>query len=110
MQLSQQTDHMLLFYQQCIALFLPIASGYQVSHLSDAISVDAKASTQQGRDLTHSYDKSPYTHRKIYKATWQHKNATKLIFHNDWLGRSGGATTATPVVWLNRFTSAQLSH
>ena len=46
MQLSQQTGHMLLFYQQCIALFLPIASGYQVSHLSDAISVDAKASTQ----------------------------------------------------------------
>ena len=47
MQLSQQTGHMLLFYQQCIALFLPIASGYQVSHLSDAISVDAKASTQK---------------------------------------------------------------
>ena len=29
------------------------------------------------RDLTQSYDKSPYTHRKIQKATWQHKNATK---------------------------------
>ena len=24
-----------------------------------------------------SYDKSPFTHRKIQKATWQHKNATK---------------------------------
>ena len=22
-----------------------------------------------------SYDKSPYTHRKIHEATWQHKNA-----------------------------------
>ena len=29
------------------------------------------------RDLTQSYDKRPYTHRKIQKATWQHKNATK---------------------------------
>ena len=28
-------------------------------------------------DLTQSYDKSPYTDRKIPKATWQHKNATK---------------------------------
>ena len=30
----------------------------------------------KGRDLTQSYDKSPYTHRNIQKATWQHKNAT----------------------------------
>ena len=27
--------------------------------------------------MTQSYDKSPYTHRKIQKATWQLKNATK---------------------------------
>ena len=27
--------------------------------------------------LTQSYDKNPYTHRTIQKATWQHKNATK---------------------------------
>ena len=32
---------------------------------------------EKGRDLTQSYDKSPYTDRKIQKATWQHKNATK---------------------------------
>ena len=32
---------------------------------------------EKGRDLTQSYDKSPYTHRKIQKATRQHKNATK---------------------------------
>ena len=25
-----------------------------------------------GRDLTQFYDKSPYTHRKIQKASWQH--------------------------------------
>ena len=32
---------------------------------------------QKGRDLTQSYDKRPYTHRKIQKASWQYKNATK---------------------------------
>ena len=32
---------------------------------------------EKGRHLTQSYDKSPYTHRKIQKATLQHKNATK---------------------------------
>ena len=32
---------------------------------------------KKGRDLTQSYDKSPYNHRKIQKATRQHKNATK---------------------------------
>ena len=32
---------------------------------------------RKGRDLTHSYEKSPYTHRKIQWATLQHKNATK---------------------------------
>ena len=29
------------------------------------------------RDLTQFYDKSPYTHRQIQKAPWQHKNATE---------------------------------
>ena len=33
--------------------------------------------SEKGRDLTQSYDESPYTDRKIQKATWQHKNATK---------------------------------
>ena len=32
---------------------------------------------EKGRDLTKSYDKSPFTHRTLRKATWQHKNATK---------------------------------
>ena len=32
---------------------------------------------EKGRDLAHSYDKSPYTDRKIQKATFQHKKATK---------------------------------
>ena len=32
---------------------------------------------EKGRDLTQFYDKSAYTDRKIQKAMWQHKNATK---------------------------------
>ena len=28
---------------------------------------------EKGSDLTQPYDKRPYTHRKIQKATWQHK-------------------------------------
>ena len=34
-------------------------------------------SREKERNLTHSYDKSPYTDRKILTATWQNKNATK---------------------------------
>ena len=41
--------------------------------------------------MTQSYDKRPYTNRKIQKAKWQHKNATKdfdytTIAENGWLG------------------------
>ena len=32
---------------------------------------------EKGRDLTQSCDKSPYTNRKVQRATGQHKNATK---------------------------------
>ena len=69
---------------------------------------------EKGRDLTQSYDKSPYTHRKIQKASWQHKKATKTLItqrlRTDDLGRSVGGTAVTPLMWLNRFTSAQPSH
>ena len=34
---------------------------------------------EKGRDLTQSYDKSPYTRRRIQNETWQHKNATKNV-------------------------------
>ena len=53
--------------------------------------------------MNQSYDKSPYTHRKIQKATWQHKNATKTSITQRLradLGRSDGVTIATQLVWL----------
>ena len=70
--------------------------------------------TKKRRYLTQSYDKRPYTHRKIKKnAPWQHKKATKTSI-TQWLrtdlGRSVGVTAVTQLVWLNRFTSAQPSH
>ena len=40
---------------------------------------------EKGRDLTRSYDKIPYSQKKIQKATWQHKNATKN-FENTTIG------------------------
>ena len=37
---------------------------------------------EKGRDLTQSYDKSPNTHRKPQKASWQHTNDITIA---DWL-------------------------
>ena len=34
---------------------------------------------EKGRDLTQSCDKSPFTHRKIQKATRQHKTPPKIL-------------------------------
>ena len=56
---------------------------------------------EKGRDLTQSYDKSPYTHRKIQKTTWQHKNATKC-FDNTTI-----ADRLRTVSWSNRNESTK---
>ena len=57
----------------------------------------------KGKDLTQSYDKNHYTRRKVQKATWQHKNATKTSttqrLRTD-LGRSVGITIVTQLVLL----------
>ena len=36
-------------------------------------------SREKGRDLKQSYNKNPYTHKKIQKAMWHYKNATKKL-------------------------------
>ena len=42
--------------------------------------VKMQRTREKGGDLrTKSYDKSPYTHRKIQQATLQHKNVTKKL-------------------------------
>ena len=38
-----------------------------------------KTLSEKGRDLTPAYNKNPYTDRKIQKAMWKHKNATKNV-------------------------------
>ena len=44
------------------------------------LSLFAPTTREKGRDLTQSYDKSPFNHRKIKKATWQQKkNATENL-------------------------------
>ena len=68
---------------------------------------------EKRRDLTQSYDKSPYADRKNLKATWKHKTPPKTSItqrlQTD-LGRSVGVTIATKLVWLNRFTGYQPSY
>ena len=36
----------------------------------------------KGRDLTQSYDKSPYTNRNVKRAKWQHKQRKKVRLHS----------------------------
>ena len=67
--------------------------------------------TYKGRDLTQSYDKSPYTKIKRIKAKSPNKNATSITqqLQTD-LGRSVGVTTFTLREWLNRFTESKPSY
>ena len=37
---------------------------------------------EKGRDLTQSYDKSPYTNRNVKRAKWQHKRRHKKVHGN----------------------------
>ena len=56
--------------------------------------------TEKGRYLTQSYDKIRYTHRKIQKATRQHKNATKNFDYKtiaDWLRTVSWGNDSNPI-------------
>ena len=69
---------------------------------------------RKGRDLTQPYDRSPYTDGKNLKSnvTTQRtppKTSITQRLRTD-LGRSAGVTIATQLVWLNRFTGSQPSH
>ena len=41
---------------------------------------------EKGRDLTRSYDKSPYTNRNVKRAKWQHKQRHKKVRLNSGCG------------------------
>ena len=72
-----------------------------------------KCTGEKGRDLTQSYEKSPYTNRQIQKATRQHKKPPKYSItqrlRTD-LGRLVEVTIAYQLVWLNRITGSQPFH
>ena len=60
----------------------------------------------KGRDLTQSYDKRLYTHRKIQKASWQHKKATKNFDYTtiaDRLRTVSWSNSTHPTGVVNRF-------
>ena len=67
---------------------------------------------EKGRDLTQSYDKSPYTNKKSKPQRDNTKTPPKTSItqrlRTD-IGRSVGVTTTTQLVWLNRFTGSQTS-
>ena len=50
---------------------------------------------EKGRDLTQSYDKSPYTNRNVKRAKWQHKQRHKKVRLNS------GCCPMTKVLWQN---------
>ena len=52
------------------------------------------------RDLTQSYDNSPYNNRKFINGKWQNKNATKISITQ---------RSDFELVRLNRFTGSQPS-
>ena len=47
---------------------------------------------KKGRDLTQSYDKSPFTNRNVKRVKWQHKNTTNYTATVDRLSN---------VIWIN---------
>ena len=70
--------------------------------------------SEKGKDLTQSYDKSPYTDKKKSKKQRDNtktppKTSITQRLRTD-LGRSVWVMIATQLVWLNRFTGSQPSH
>ena len=67
---------------------------------------------KKGRDLTQSYEKSPYIHRKTQEEKWQQKTHPKTsISQRMWtdLGRSVAVTKAIQLVLLYWYTWSQPS-
>ena len=48
--------------------------------------MDSFSGKRKGRDLTQSYDKSPYTNRNVKRAKWQHKQRHKKVRLNSGCG------------------------
>ena len=105
--------NMILSKQKCCLLLNGVSTESQKLTSVRQIRRDLSPTREKGRDLTKSCDKSLYSHRKVQKVTWQHKNATKNFDYTtiaDRLRTVSRVTAVTPLVWLNRFTCEQPSH
>ena len=68
---------------------------------------------EKGRDLTHSYDNSPYTYKKFQRAKCQHKYAIKNLYYTTIADRHRTVSWSNDIiqhVWLNQFTGSQPPH
>ena len=88
---KEKKDIHLLIYKYDLDILLTIEEEILLSHMTKAITPREKSKKQ--RDITKTPPKTSITQR----------------LQTD-LGRSVWVTTATSLVWLNRFTSAQHSH
>ena len=64
------------------ALFNRSSLGYisgicSVNVVLSMVNISSRYLETKGRDLTQSYDKSPYTNRNVKRAKWQHKQRHK---------------------------------
>ena len=104
-------------YKKCN---LHVRGGAAISHFAPLLSIvciiiahySHSIIREQGRDLTQSYDKSPYTPEKIAKSKEKtHKCKIKTsITQRFWtdLGRPVGVATATQLVWINQIRGPNL--
>ena len=98
---------------KCLTFFLTVTyicnelSISIISHISKCFVTIWKKGTRSDSD---GWQK-PLHPPKIQKATWQHKNVTKNFDYTTIADRrSVGVTTATQLMWYNRFTGSQPSH
>ena len=86
---------------------------YKISFTFHWCTLTSDIQREKGRDLTRPLAKVPTPTEKSKKQLDNIKNATKTFITQRLrtnLGRSVKLTAVTPLVWLNRFTSAQPSY
>ena len=77
-------------------IFLYSYQGITLVHTKRiSYSLCSQRERQKGGDLTQSYDKSPYTHGKVKRAKWKHKQRHKKVRLNS------GADRLRTVSWSN---------
>ena len=82
---SHSLNNWLQYRDTCCNIFLGTHGPTRLCHYvslsahSDLCRIDDKMVREKVRDLTQSYDKSPYTSRNVKRAKWQHKQRHKMF-------------------------------